>query len=67
MRRILPVLNALIALGSSLHPHGLVPKDGPHRWAQASAPAAQDLLHRSIVALGGEQALSALRGVSYSA
>lgn len=67
MHKTLSVLVVLSALATGLNWHGHLPRDAPNLSRQTSPSSAQDLLSKSIAALGGEQALKALKGVTYSA
>jgi hypothetical protein len=66
MHKTLSVLLVLSALVTGLSWQGHVPDEVPNLPRQGSFPSAQDLLSRSIAALGGEQALKALKGVTYN-
>ena len=67
MHKTLSALVFLSALVSGLSWQGQMPKEATNLPRYASLPSAQDLLSKSIAALGGEEALKALKGVTYNA
>ena len=67
MAMTIAVFVFLWTLVTGLSWQGHVPKETSNSPRQTSCPSAQDLLSKSLAALGGEQALKALKGVTYNA